>query len=170
MFYGCIGFTLNDGTVIYGWHANHRPGESQAHLLADVKVGDPLPRLPARVAALKPWPLTEETTLNGHHLAWTHKGAKYYEWGIYVPDKSIPRRDTFQDYKVICEYDGAEPRDFRSRPNLMSPELVIKSEGEFNTWVRAAMAELSDDGKAPEHVTYENVMRWAQKIRTSPTK
>jgi hypothetical protein len=23
-FYTCLGFTLNDGTVILGWHANHR--------------------------------------------------------------------------------------------------------------------------------------------------
>jgi len=164
-FYGCIGFTLNDGTVIYGWHANPRPEESQAPLFTEVKPGDPLPKLPARVAGLKPWPLAKDTTLTGRHLAWTRKGAKYYEWGIYVADKKMPPRDTFQAYKTICEYDGVEPQGFRSVPNLMDPELVIQSEEEFNTWVRAAMAELSDNGMPPDHVTYERVTQLAQRIR-----
>jgi len=32
------------------------------------------------------------------------------------------------------------------------------------------MAELSDDGKAPEDVTYEKVLRLAQQIRKSSDK
>jgi len=32
------------------------------------------------------------------------------------------------------------------------------------------MAELSDTGKAPEHVTYENVMQLTKEIRASLTK
>jgi hypothetical protein len=39
--------------------------------------------------------------------------------------------------------------------------------GEFDQFVREAMAELSDDGKAPEHVTRENVTQWAKEIRTA---
>jgi len=167
-FYGCIGFTLNDGTVIYGWHANDKPEQSQAHLFTEVVPGGPLPKLPARVVALKPRLVERDPTLAGRHLAWTQKGKKFYEWGIYVADTEMPKRETFGAYKIIQDYDDdGDSRRFGGRPLLMSPEFAIKSEKEFNTWVRAAMAELSDDGVAPEHVTYENVMALARQIRSS---
>lgn len=56
-------------------------------------------------------------------------------------------------------------------PQVGNPlsENKIKA-NEFDLFVREAMAELSDDGKAPEHVTYENVMRWAKEIRASLAK
>jgi hypothetical protein len=164
-FYGCIGFTLNDGSVIFGWHANHKPEESQAHLFANLKLGGPLPNLPAQIVGLKPWPVEEDITFVGRHLAYTQKNGKFYEWGIYVPNKKMPERDTFQDYKVITKYNGVEPRSFLGRPNLIGQELSINLEQEFNTWVRGAMAELSADRKAPVQVTYENVLRLAEQIR-----
>ncbi len=166
-FYGCIGFTLNDRSVIFGWHANHKPEESQAHLFANLKQGGPLPNLPAQIVGLKPWPVEEDITFVGRHLVCTQKNNKFYEWGIYVPNKKMPKRDTFQDYKIIPKYNGVEPRSFRGRPNLIGQELAINSEEEFDTWVRGAMAELSDDGKAPENVTYENVLILAEQIRES---
>jgi len=166
-FYGCIGFTLNDGSVIFGWHANHKPEESQAHLFANLKLGGSLPNLPAQIVGLKPWPVEEDITFVGRHLACTQKNAKFYEWGIYVPNKKMPERDTFQDYKVIAKYNGVEPRSFLGRPNLVGQELDIKSEEEFDTWVLGAMAELSDDEKAPECVTYESVLQLTKQIRES---
>jgi outer membrane lipoprotein-sorting protein len=165
-FYGCIGFTLKDGSVIYGWHANHKPDESQGHLFADVKPGGPLPNLPAQIIELKPWPVEEEITLTGRHLTFTKKKGKFYEWGIYMSNKKMPKRDTFQAYKVILKYNGTEPRSFGGRPNLVGQELTINTEAEFDTWVRGAMAELSDDGKAPNYVTYENVLQLAEQIRS----
>jgi len=169
-FYGCIGFTLNDGSVIFGWHANHKPEESQAHLFANLKPGRPLPKLPAQIVGLKPWPVEEDITCVGRHLAFTQKSGKFYEWGIYVPNKKMPERDTFQDYKAIPKYNGVEPRSFLGRPNLVGQELDIKSEEEFDTWVRGAMSELSDDGKAPEDVTYESVLQLTKQIRESITQ
>ena len=166
-FYGCIGFTLNDGSVIYGWHANHKPGESQANLFEGLYPGGALPILPAQIIELKPWPVEEDITLLGWHLAFTQKKGKFYEWGIYVPNKSAPKRDTFDTYKVISEYNDTEPRSFGGRPNNIGQELAIRTEAEFDTWVRGAMAELSDDGKAPEHVTYANVLQLAGKIHNS---
>ena len=166
-FYGCIGFTLIDGSVIFGWHSNHKLEESQAHLFANLKPAGPLPNLPAQIIELKPWPVEEDITLAGRHLACTQKKGKFYEWGIYVPNKKMPERDTFQDYKVILKYNGVEPRSFGGRPNLIGQELGINSKEEFDTWVRGAMAELSDKGKAPVHVTYENVLRLAEQIRES---
>lgn len=165
-FFTCIGLTLNDGTVICGWYANDKPEQSQAHLFADATPGGPLPKLPARVVALKPQLVERDRTLVGHHLAWTEKGKKCYEWGIYVADAEMPKRKTFGSYKVIRDYDDSEGRDFGSYPNLMDPELTIKSEEDFNTWVIGAMAELSDDGVAPSHVTYANVMALAEEIRS----
>lgn len=163
-FYGCIGFTLNDGSVIFGWHANHKSEESQAHLFVNLKLGGPLPNLPAQIVGLKSWPVEEDITFVGRHLAFTQKNGKFYEWGIYVPNKKMPERYTFQDYKVIAKYNGVEPRSFLGRPNLIGQELAINAEQDFNTWVRGAMAELSTDRKAPVHVTYENVLRLAEQI------
>ncbi len=169
-FYGCIGFTLEDGSVIYGWHSNHKPNESQAHLFEDLKPGGLLPNLPAQIIELKPWPVEEDITFAGRHLTFTQKKGKFYEWGIYVPNKKMPKRDTFNAYKVIQKYNGTEPRSFGGRPNLIGQELAINSEQEFDTWVRGAMAELSDDGKVPVHVTYENVLQLAKRIRKSLNK
>jgi hypothetical protein len=169
-FYGCIGFTLKDGSVIFGWHANHRPEESQAHLFANLKPGGPLPNLPAQIVGLKLWPVEGDITCLGRHLTCTQKNGKFYEWGIYVPDKKAPERDTFQNYKIISKFNGVEPRRFGGRPNLIGQELAINSEQEFDTWVRGAMAELSDDGKAPEQITYKNILQLAAKIRSSLTK
>ena len=166
-FYDCIGFTLKDGSVIYGWHANHKPEESQAHLFANLKPGGPLPNLPAQIIELKPWPVEEDITLAGRHLTFTQKKGKFYEWGIYVPNKKIPKRNTFNAYKVIQKYNGTEPRSFGGRPNLIGQELSIKSKEEFGTWVLGAMAELSDDGQAPEDVTYESVLQLTKQIRES---
>ncbi len=166
-FYVCIGFTLNDGSVIVGWHANHKPEESQAHIFENLKPGGPPPNLPAQIVGLKPGPVEEDITCIGYHLAYTQKNGKFYEWSIYIPNRKIPKRDTFQNYKVIPEYNGVESRSFLGYPNLVTEELTIISEEEFDTWVRGAMAELSDDGKAPENATYENVLQLAGKIRSS---
>jgi hypothetical protein len=164
-FYTCLGFTLNDGTVILGWHANHQPGQSQARHFANLKLGGPLPPLPARIVGLKPWPVDEDITCTGHHLAWTQKNGKCYEWGLYVADKQMPQRRTFQDYKVVCDYNNVEPRAFGGRPNLVAEELAINSEAEFNTWVRGAMAELSDDATPPPEVTWQKVIDLARQLR-----
>ena len=169
-FYDCIGFTLKDSSVVYAWHANHKPNESQVHLFANLKPGGPLPNLPAQIIELKPWPVKEDITFAGRHLTFTQKKGKFYEWGIYIPNKKMPKRDTFKAYKVIQKYNGVKPRSFGGHPNLIGQELAIDTETEFDTWVRGAMAELSDDGKAPKFVTYKNVLQLAEKIRSSPNK
>ena len=169
-FYSCIGFTLKDGSVIYGWHANNKPNESQAHLFADLEPAGPLPNLPAKVVGLKPWPAEEGIILAGRHLTFTRKKGKFYEWGIYVPDEKVPERNTFQTYKVISKYNFGPRPFFDGRPGTLGQEMTINSEQEFNTWILGAMAELSDDGKAPESVTYNNVLELADKIRNSLNK
>jgi hypothetical protein len=44
--------------------------------------------------------------------------------------------------------------------------LLIDSANEFDKWVLGAMAELSDDGEPPDGVTYENVLRLVEQIRS----
>ncbi len=171
-FHSCIGFTLKDGTVIYGWHANNKPEESQAHLFTDLEPGGPLPNLPAKVVGLRPWPAEEDVILEGRHLTFTRKKGKFYEWGIYVSDENTPERNTFTGYEVISKYNFGPRPFFDGRPGSLGQdhELTINSEQEFDIWVRGAMAELSDDGKAPESITYKNVLQLAEKIRNKFNK
>jgi len=171
-FHSCIGFTLKDGTVIYGWHANNKPEESQAHLFTDLEPGGPLPNLPAKVVGLRPWPAEEGIILAGRHLTFTRKKGKFYEWGIYVSDENTPERNTFAGYEVISKYNFGPRPFFDGRPHSLGQdhELTINSEQEFDIWVRGAMAELSDDGKAPESITYKNVLQLAEKIRNTFNK
>ncbi len=168
-FHSCIGFTLKDGSVIYGWHANNKPEESQAHLFTDLEPGGPFPNLPAKVTGLKPFPGEEGIILAGRHLTFTRKKGRFYEWGIYVSDENTPERNTFWTYEVISKYNFGPRPFFDGRPGSLGPEheLTIHSEQEFDIWVRGAMAELSDDGKAPDYVTYENVLQLTEKIRNS---
>ncbi|MDT8303235.1 MAG: hypothetical protein RQ760_17280, partial [Sedimentisphaerales bacterium] len=107
----------------------------------------------------------------GRHLAFTHKKGKFYEWGLYVTDKNAPERNTFWVYEVISKYHDTGPRPFfDGRPKHLGQELTINSEQEFDIWVRGAMAELSDDGKAPESITYKNVLQLVERIRQSLNK
>jgi hypothetical protein len=169
-FHTCIGFTLKDGSVICGWYANRNPEESQANLFTDLEPGGPFPNLPAQIVGLKPWPSQEDVILTGRHLTFTQKKGRFYEWGLYVPDEKAPERNTFQTYKVISKYNFGPRPFFDGRPGTLGQELTINSEQEFDIWIRGAMAELSDDGKAPESITYKNVLQLAGKIRNAFNK
>jgi len=46
-------------------------------------------------------------------------------------------------------------------------DLIIETKDEFNSWVLGAMAELSDDGIIPEHVTYDNVLNLVDELKTT---
>ena len=166
-FYTCIGFILNDGSVILGWHAHLNGQVSQEKLFKDLEPGGPLPQLPAQITELVPYPTEGDVACVGHHLACTQKADKFYEWGIYVPNGDMPSRSLFTSLKVKKEFHNSSMRDYPSIPNLVGNETHIDSEQEFNTWVLDAMAELSDDGKAPEGLTYEGVLELAQEIRES---
>ena len=45
--------------------------------------------------------------------------------------------------------------------------ILIETAENFDWWVLGAMAELSDDGKAPEDITYQTVLQLAEQIRKS---
>ena len=46
-------------------------------------------------------------------------------------------------------------------------DLMIETQDDFDTWVRGAMAELSDNGVVPEGISYEKVMELSSRIRES---
>jgi len=47
----------------------------------------------------------------------------------------------------------------------VSTDIEITNEMQFNDLVLGAMAELSDDGVAPAHITYKNVMELSKQLQ-----
>jgi len=162
-------FTLADGTVIACWSSEDKESDaSQSSLFENLVIGGELPKLPFEVYALKSNRNDENVTYRGCHLAYTSKADKFYEWGLYLPPKELDPACT-QLLSYSLEY-----RDNTENPHVggglrlsTGADLTIENPEDFNTFVRGAMAELSDDEKAPEHVTYENVLRLVEQIRGS---
>lgn len=169
-----VNFTLDDDTVILGWHSDDLAADryqEQGPLFDQLVPGGELPKLPMVVYGLQTTRLESyappEITYVGRHLAFTKKNRWYYEWALYVPSRPLPSSKGHLLYHMLCRFNLANGQPPQVGNPL--PDNKIKA-NEFDLFVREAMAELSDDGKAPEHVTYENVMRWANEARTSLAK
>ena len=162
-------FTIADGTFIGCWSSEDKESEaSQGGLFENLRVGGQLPRLPFEVYALKASRNDKDITYTGYHLAVTQKAGKFYEWAIYLPPEELkPAYTPFLSY--LLEYrHNIENREVRGKLRLSTAaELTIDNVEDFDMFVRGAMAELSDDEEAPEHVTYENVLRVVEQIRES---
>lgn len=164
-----IGFTLNDGSVILGWSCPDKKRSSQIDLFKNLTLGGKLPELAGKIEALTSIPPKPSIKYMGHHLAYTQKDEIFYEWSLYVPDKKPPTRNSLLGYNLNIKYQVDE-NAFGDRPGSLGEDLVIDTNKDFNTWVLGAMAELSDDEKVPVHVTYENVLQLAKRIRDSLNK
>lgn len=166
-----VDFTLDDGSVIVGWHSDDLQEDryqEQGHLFEGLVPGGELPRLPMVVYGLKTVRKESyspaQTSYVGRHLAYTKKDGWYYEWALFVPSGPLPPTPERRLYRMLCRFNLAEEQ----APQTGNPISENRIEAdEFDDFVRAAMVELSDDGKAPEHVTHENVLRWAREIRSS---
>lgn len=162
-----ISFTLSDGSVLVGWRSvDTKSAVSQRELFEELTFGGILPRLAVEVYALKPIGWTGNTTYTGRHLAYTQKGDKLIEWSLYVPDCAPPKSSEMLGYELLCRF-NSEQRIDRWSGMSVDYGIQIETEEDFDKWIRGAMAELSDDGKAPKNVTYENVLRLAEQIRKS---
>lgn len=161
-----IGFTLDDGSVIMAWSCPQRGPFSQANLFEILVPGGALPDLAGVIEGMTAISLSPPIYYAGFHLAYTQKGDNFYEWSIYVPNNEPPVRGSFVGYGLKIKYE-ADISNFRTRPGNLSDDLIIDSSYDFNVWVLGGMAELSDDGKVPEGVTYEGVLQLAQEIRES---
>jgi hypothetical protein len=166
-----INFTLEDGTAIVAWHADDVQKDhyqEQGHLFQDLVPGGELPKLPMVVYGLKTVRVDSysppEVVYTGRHLAFTKKNRWHYEWALYVPNEPLPSSPGPRLYRMLCRFNLPDEQP----PQVGNPLPENKiGPGEFDQFVREAMAELSDDGKAPEHVTRENVTQWAKEIRTA---
>lgn len=162
-----ISFVLEDDSLILGWSSiDMEASESQIDLFKDLEWGGPVPKLPIEIYGLEQPLESNKITYTGRHLAYTRKGDRFIEWSIYVPDTPPPA----DKLKPICQvlYRVNAPKDRisgRMVSHVSQPFNVDVYN--FDAFVRGAMAELSDDGVAPEVVTYENVLQLSQQIRES---
>ena len=162
-----ISFTMSDGSVIWGWNSFDQKSEkSQEEFFEGLEFGGPLPKLPIEFNALKLAGEPKDITYTGYHLAYTRKADRFTEWTIYVPNGTPPKNVKQLGYHALYVFNiGRKPR---FRPNPIVPYgLLIETKGDFDKWVIGAMAELSDDDKAPEDITYERVLQLTKQIRKS---
>ena len=160
---------LPDDSVIMGWHTNN---VSHAELLRDLNPGDELPREGwlEIVYGLRHANNPDNITYVARHLACTEKNGILYEWYIHVPNKHIDAKGQSRECQVTTRLQSEHGEETEEpTTGFINVDLIIERD-EFDTFVRGAMAELSDDGKAPEHVNYENVLQLAEKIRNSLDK
>ncbi len=70
-------------------------------------------------------------------------------------------------YSLVHRY-NPENRVINAKISISTTAtLIIDNAEDFDTFVLGAMAELSDDGRVPEELSYENVLQLAQQIRNS---
>jgi len=160
-----IGFMMSDGSVIVAWNSvNTKSAIPQDELFMGLEFGGPLPKLPVEIYGLKPAGMSSDITYTGYHLTCTQKAGKFIEWSLYVPDGTPPASVRQLGCDVLYRFNlDHEPK---WRIGLTVDCMLIETVGDFDKWVLGAMAELSDDGKAPENVTYESVLQLAKQIRS----
>jgi hypothetical protein len=171
------GFTLEDGSVIAAWSsAKLESGSSwtdgkeladisQIELFENLQPGVPLPKLPVVISALKRRSLWGKKPIYiGRHLAYTLKDNKIYEWAIYVPQKKLSR--SLLGYDTTLEFNPKEQASNLNYKIGVHANLLVNAEN-FETLLLDYMADFSDDGLVPEHITYENLLKLAKEIRKS---
>lgn len=159
-----IGFIMGDGSVIVAWRSENDESEiPQDKLFMGLEFGGPLPKLPVEIYGLKPAGVSSDVTYTGYHLTHTQKIGKLIEWSLYVPDGTPPASVRQLGCDVLYRFNlDHEPK---LRIGLTVDCMPIEAVEDFDKWVLGAMAELSDDGKAPEKITYERVLQLAGQIR-----
>ena len=165
---GHIAFQLPDGSVILGWSSTDKEDEgSQAGLFSGLEIGGPLPKLPMEIHALTRVVQGKEFTYAGRHLVFTRTGDRYHEWALYVADQDLAGKTLSTYYRIAQKYNVEPNRITGSLTANVSQPIFIGDPASFDTFVRGAMAELSDGGAVPKEITYENVLRLVAKIRAS---
>ena len=165
-------FALKGGCLLACWQGvDNLESRDQSKYFADLQVGGDLPKLPIEVFALSPQPNVRDITFVGFHLAHTERetelGRRWYEWSLYVPDKEPPEPDAVLHYRIHhrLNVERTDSIKFSVSQNATRSPQIVESQAEFEAKILAAMAERSDNGSIPEHVTYENVMRIANQLQ-----
>ena len=162
-----ISFTMSDGSVIWGWNSFDQESEKpQDEFFRGLEFGGPLPKLPIVFNALKPGCEPKDITYSSHHITYTRKADRFTEWAIYIPDGTPPKNVKEFGYHALYTFNIG--RKSRFVPSIGVPYgLLIETKEVFDELVLGAMAELSDDRKAPDEVSYESVLQLAERIRGS---
>ena len=167
-----INFKLQDGSVILCWSSEDTNSQdSQAPSFLNLQLGGSLPKLPVEIYGLKQigWP-GDGLTYTGYHLTYTRKQGKFYEWAIYTPPNKGPQSKEVFAYQTLQRFNPESIGEKWRLAATLVAGIKIEAADEFNILVRGAMAELSDDGKAPEDITYERVLQLAERVRDSFAK
>jgi len=164
-----VGFTLIDNSVILCWRSMGKNQALQDRLFGGLSVGGRLPKLPMEIYAIKPI-ANIDVEYPGYHLARTFRNNKFYEWSIYVPQNQVPSRESIIGYQLLHRYNTDKNKIVGSVSLSHHEDIQIETEEDFEEWVLGAMAELSDDGKTPEGITYQSVLELSRQIRGSFTK
>ncbi len=170
-------FALKGGCLLACWQGiDNTESRDQSKYFANLQPGGELPKLPVEIFALSPEPNIRDVNFIGFHLTHTEKeterGRRWYEWSLYIPDQKPPEPNAVFKYRIHYRVNvnrtdniniGTKLLDVRNPRN-------IETGLDFETKVLKAMAERSDDGLIPEHVTYESVMKLAEQLRASITE
>ena len=162
-----ISFTMHDGSVILGWcSVDDKSAMPQEELFEGLEFGGALPKLPVEIYGLKPAGVSSDITHTGYHLTHTQKAGKFIEWSLYVPDGIPPASIKQLGYDVLY---GFNLEDTPKWIIGLTAEygILIETNEDFETWVLGAIAELSDDGKAPQDITYESVLELSEQLTES---
>ncbi len=169
-----IVFALKGGSLLACWQAvDNTESRDQSKYFADLQVGGDLPKLPVEVTALSPEPNVRDVLFVGFHLAHTEeeieRGRRWYEWSLYVPDGEPPEPNAVMNYRIHyrINVERTDQIEIQWKQTATPDPTMIESEEDFETHVFKAMAERSDNGAIPAHVTYDNVMRMAEQLRAS---
>jgi len=162
-----LSFTMSDGSVIWGWNSfDQESKKMQEDFFEGLEFGGPLPKLPIEFNVLKPASEPKEIRYMGYHLAHTRKADRFTEWAIYIPNGTPPENVRQFGYHALYVFNLE--REPRLKTNLGVPYgSLIETKEDFDKWILGAMAELSDDGKSPENVTYKNVLQLTKRLRGS---
>ena len=165
-----ISFIMGEGSVIVAWQSLDSNSEiPQDEFFTGLEFGGPLPTLPVEIYGLKPAGVKSDLMYTGCHLTHTQKADKFVEWSLYVPDGAPPASVRQLGFDVLYRFNlDPEPK---WRIGLTADRnMLIEGSEDFEKWVLGAMGELSDDGNAPEGITYEGVLQLAERVRESSAK
>ena len=167
-------FALPGGCLLACWQGvDNLESRDQSKYFQHLQIGGDLPKLPVEVFAFSPEPNVRDITFVGFHLAHTEKetepGRRWYEWSLFVPDKEPPAPEAVFNYRVHyrLNIDRTDHNDIDAKQLAIRDPRMIATEGDFNTHVLGAMAQRSDDGAIPAHVTYSDVLDLAERLRGS---
>jgi len=170
-------FALEGGSLLACWQGvDNLESHDQSKYFANLQVGNDLPKLPAEVYALSPEPNVRDVMFTGFHLAHTEKetelGRRWYEWSLYIPDGEPPEPKAVLNYRIHyrLNIDRTDSNGISVLQTAVAAPPKIETEADFETKVRKAMAERSDNGAIPDHVTYENVLQLAEQLRAAVAK